>query len=66
MKSGPPVELAFQIDCTGEEEEEEGAEAAESSFIYDPVGLGGTTVLGSVVEEPAETTPSKQQEQEER
>ena len=60
MKSGPPVELAFQIDCTGEEEEEEGA--AESSFIYDPVGLGGSTVLGSVVEEPAETTPSKQEE----
>ena len=48
----PTVELAFQINCTGKEEE--GVEAASSSFFYGPVGLDG-----SVVKEPPETTPIK-------
>lgn len=56
-KSAPKAELSFQIDVTGLEDEDMG-EAANSSFIYDPVGLN-TSVLGTAVPPSSEAAPER-------
>lgn len=50
-KAAPKAELSFQIDVTGEEEED----SANNSTIYDPVGLN-TSILGTTL--PSEPEPT--------
>ena len=45
--------MSFQIDCSGGEGEA-GGEEDGPSFIYDPVGLGGSKALGGEVEPATE------------
>jgi hypothetical protein len=54
IKAGPRTELAFQIDAEGEDDA-----PAASTAIYDSVGLGDSSVLGSAPPPEPEQTPQK-------
>jgi len=56
---GASAGLSFQIDCSGQDAEGD-AEDENSSFIYDPVGLGAGSALGSRAATPPPPESEKQ------